>query len=110
MDMTTTLYTRCGLVKAIGRIDSESAPGLEEEFRSVLSGKKDNIVFDMSEVNFVSSRGIWVLLETQKACKKAHGELVIAQANEDIVKSLDLAGVKHFIKLFDDVLPAVASF
>jgi anti-anti-sigma factor len=53
---------------------------------------------------------LWVLLETQKACKRGNGKLILVNVSEDMQQSLDLAGVKHFIDIMDDVTAAVGSF
>jgi anti-sigma B factor antagonist len=111
MELTTKEYNSCDLVAVTGRIDSETSPKLQETFNDLLAKKRYNIVFDMSGVDFISSAGVWTLMETQRECKKlSRGELVIASANEKIQHSLDLAGLKHFFKIFDDMTEAVGSF
>ncbi len=110
MEISSTSYNRCDLVKVVGRIDSNTALSLEKAFADLVEGGKAGIVFDMTEVDFISSRGLWVLLETQKACKKKSGKLVLVNVAEDMLESLDLAGVKHFVEIFDDVIAAVGSF
>jgi len=110
MDISNTEYKRCDVVKTSGRISSLTAPELEEAFGAILEGKKYGIVFDMSEIEFISSRGLWVLLETQKACRKSKGELVLSNVPENIQGTFDLAGMKHFFKFYDDILSAVGSF
>ncbi len=110
MEITTTLYNRCGLVKVVGRIDSQTAPDLEKAFNAIIEGGKSGIVFDMSEVNLISSGGLWVLLETQKICKKKRGKLALAGVTDEMLASFELAGVKHFIEIYSDVTAAVGSF
>lgn len=110
MEITTTQYKRCDLVKAFGRVDSNTATDLEKAFNATLDSGKVGIVFDMQDVNFISSRGLWVLLETQKACKKKNGKLVLINVVDEMMESLDLAGVNHFIEIFDDLTAAVGSF
>ncbi len=110
MEVTTTQYKRCDLVKAVGRIDSNTAPSLEKTFNEVVESGKSNIVFDMAEVDFISSRGLWVLLETQKSCKRQNGKMILVNVSDDMQQSLDLAGVKHFIDILDDLTEAVGSF
>jgi len=110
MEISTTAYNRCELVKVTGRIDSNTAPDLEKALNALIDGGKSGIVFDMGEVEFISSRGLWVLLETQKACKKKKGKLALVNVSEDMMESLDLAGVKHFIEIYTDVTAAVGSF
>lgn len=111
MAVETTQYKRCDVIKMAGRIDSATAPDLRKAMDTVLGEGRYKIVFDMSEVEFLSSSGVWVLLETQKKCKRWNrGDLVIANANENIQKTLDLAGLKHFMRMYDDMTTAVASF
>jgi anti-sigma B factor antagonist len=110
MELSTTQYKRCDLVKATGRVDSNTAPELEKAFNEIIDNGKSGIIFDMADVDFISSRGLWVLLETQKSCKKNRGKLVLVNVSEDMQESLDLAGIKHFIEMFDDTANAVGSF
>ena len=109
MEISTSSYNRCNLVKVSGRIDSNTAPDLEKAFNELVDGG-EGIVFDMADVEFISSRGLWVLLETQKSCKKKKSKLVLVNVAEDMMESLDLAGVKHFIEIYTDVTAAVGSF
>ena len=111
MDITTKEYRRCNTVKAVGRIDSQTAPEVRDTFEAITKDGRFRIVFDMSEVTFISSVGVWVLLETQKTCKRYNrGDLVIAKVNEKIQHTLDLAGLLTFFRIYEDVLDAVGSF
>lgn len=111
MSIETTNYKSCDVVNMSGRIDSSTAPALTDAFKALTDDGRFNLVLDMGEVEFISSTGVWVLMETQKECKKRkRGELVIANVNEKIQHSLDLAGLKHFFKFFDSVTDAVGNF
>jgi anti-sigma B factor antagonist len=110
MEISKTEYKRCDLIKATGRIDSNTAPELEQAFNQVIESGKSGIVFDMDEVEFLSSRGIWVLLEAQKMCRRENGKLVLVNVNDNMHQTLDLAGVKHFVEIREDILSAVGSF
>jgi anti-sigma B factor antagonist len=111
MAVETTQFKRCDVVKMAGRIDSATASDLKKAMDGILDAGRYKIVFDMSEVEFLSSSGVWVLLETQKKCKRWNrGDLVIASANDNIQRTLDLAGLKHFMRMYDDITSAVAGF
>jgi anti-anti-sigma factor len=111
MDISQNQTGGIDVVKAVGRIDSNTAPKVREAFETITKAGRFKIVFDMGEIEYLSSSGVWVLLDTQKTCKrKKRGELIIANVNENIEYTLDLAGVKHFIKIKEDVDGAVASF
>ncbi len=111
MEITSREYRRCDLVKAVGRIDSQTAPEVRETFEAITNDGRFRIVFDMTDVTFLSSVGVWVLLETQKTCKRYNrGDLVIASVNEKIQHTLDLAGLLTFFSIYDNVIDAVGSF
>jgi anti-sigma B factor antagonist len=111
MDFTTTSYKRCEVLKAKGRIDGSTAPDLETALKAIMNSSKHNIVFDMSEISFLSSAGWWVLIGTQKECKKYNrGEIVLSCVNKGIKDSLRLVGMEDYFKIFDDITTAVGSF
>jgi anti-sigma B factor antagonist len=111
MKFTTTSFKRCEVLQTAGRIDGSTAPELEAALHAIMNAGKHNIVFDMTGVNFLSSAGWWVLIGTQKECKKLNrGELVLACMDKTIQESLKLVGMEEYFKLFDDVTNAVGSF
>jgi anti-sigma B factor antagonist len=111
MEIKFTQYKRCDVVKADGRVDSNTAPQLEEAFKSLTEASRFKIAFDMSDVTFMSSKGWWVLIDTQKTCKRyKRGELVLVNVRNEIRGSLDLVGMGSYFKMFDDVTSAVGSF
>ncbi len=111
MEVTTTEFKRCDVVKAVGRVDSSTAPKLEEALNSITESGRYKVVFDMSEVNFMSSKGWWVLIDAQKKCKRyKRGEVVLVNVQDNIRESLDLVGMGTYFKIFDDITAAVGSF
>ena len=111
MDITTIEYKRCDVVKTVGRIDSYTAPDLDEVLSSLTNSGKYKIVLDMTDVDFMSSKGWWVLIETQKNCKRYNrGELVLTGVQDRIRDSLNLVGMGSYFQIFDDVVSAVANF
>lgn len=111
MEITTTQYKHCDLVKAKGRVDSYTAPQLADAFNQIMDSGRYKIVFDMSSLDFLSSAGLRVLINTQKNCKRYNrGELVLVQIPENIYAALDLAGFIPLFKIQDDVLAAIGSF
>lgn len=109
MEVQTTDYKRCTLVKTSGRIDGSNAPVLAKTLKGITARGIHNIVFDMSEITFVASAGWWVLIDTQKTCKPS-GELVLVKVEKGIKDSLNLVGMGSYFKTYDDVTTAVGDF
>lgn len=57
------------LVKLVGRLDTNTAPELTETLKEDLDNVKE-LVFDMSDLIYVSSAGLRVILSTQKIMNK----------------------------------------
>lgn len=111
MDVITSQFKRCDLVRVTGRIDSYTAPRLAEAFDAINEAGRFKIVFDMSDVEYISSAGLRVMINTQKTCKRWNrGEMVLAGVPQRIHGALDLTGFVPLFKFFDDVTEAVGSF
>jgi anti-sigma B factor antagonist len=111
MEATTTHYKHCDLVKVTGRVDSQTAPQLAEALDVITNAGRFKIVIDMSEIDFMSSAGLRVLINTQKNCKRFNrGEVVLATVPQRIYEALDLAGFVPLFSFFDEVTTAVGQF
>ena len=110
MEITVQTFPRCSIVRPKGRIDSHTAPELEKVFKEITDGGQFRIVFDASEIEFMSSAGFRTLIDTQQVCSRLNrGQLVIAAVAPDVRRSLELAGFYTIFKVYDDVLEAVGS-
>jgi len=111
MEINHTEYKRCDLVKVTGRVDSATAPKLAETLNDITDLGRYRIVLDLSELDFISSAGLRVLISSQKTCKRYNrGEVILANVKPNILSSLDLAGFTPFFKIFDDTVSAVGHF
>lgn len=111
MDFETTEFKRSTVLNTSGRIDSYTAPEVEEALNQIIEKGQYNIIFDMRDVNFVSSAGWWALIRVQKEAKKMNrGELVLLNLDKRIKDSMDLVGIGSYFQIFDDLTEAVGSF
>lgn len=111
MEIIHASHNRCELLTVSGRIDSATADQLESHLKALQDDKKFNIALDMSGVEFISSRGLWVLIEAQKRSKAGDkGVIALAGLSENIKSSFEMVGMDKFFNYFDDALSAVGSF
>lgn len=83
------------IVKVVGRLDTTTAPELEASLKESFEGL-EKLVLDFSELDYLSSAGLRVLLQAQKAMNK-QGEMVVRNVNETISEIFEVTG-------FSDVL------
>ena len=109
MEIAKTEYKRCDVLKIAGRIDSFTAPRLSETISEATTNGKFSLILDFSDVEYVSSAGLRVMIDAQKICK-GKGEVVLVKVPQRIYETLDLAGFVPLFKFFDDPTKAVAYF
>ena len=73
-----------------GRLDTQTAPELENELDSILSGLKE-LTFDMTNLEYVSSAGLRVILKAQKAMN-VQGSMKLTGVNDSIMEVFDITG------------------
>ena len=73
-----------------GRLDTQTAPELENELDAVLPGIKE-LTFDMTNLEYVSSAGLRVILKAQKAMN-VQGSMKLTGVNDSIMEVFDITG------------------
>ena len=73
-----------------GRLDTQTAPELENALDAVLAGLKE-LTFDMTNLEYVSSAGLRVILKAQKAMN-AQGSMKLTGVNDSIMEVFDITG------------------
>ena len=110
MNISSTEYKNCDLIKFSGNIDHNTADSFAEALEVITKARRYNIVLDMSDVVFMSSAGLRVLVTVQTTCKEHNGDLVLALVQERVYEALEVVAFVKFFKIYDSVLDAVNSF
>ncbi len=80
-----------------GRLDTMSAPQLESELKSSVDGVT-SLIFDIKDLQYISSAGLRVLLSAQKVMNK-QGSMVVRGANEDVKEIFDVTGFADILTI-----------
>ena len=97
MDINVTIMDTTILVKLSGRLDSSSAPQLEREINPQLVGIT-SLTLDCTELLYISSSGLRVVLSLKKKMNSANGILVIQNPNEMVMDVFEATG---FVEILD---------
>ena len=73
-----------------GRLDTTTAPDLEKEVKDNIEGV-EKLDFDFSDLAYISSAGLRVLLSAQKTMNK-QGSMVIKNVSEEINEIFEVTG------------------
>ena len=73
-----------------GRLDTTTAPQLNDELKSALDGITE-LVIDAETLEYISSAGLRVLLSAQKSMAKK-GSMVVKNVSEEVQEILEVTG------------------
>ena len=85
------------IVKVEGRLDTTTAPDLEQEMKESLEGITD-LVMDFSDLEYISSAGLRVLLSAQKTMNK-QGNMKVTGVNDTIMEIFEVTGFSDILTI-----------
>jgi len=107
----TKQYKHVDLIQVAGRIDSSTAPLLEQALKKVMKDGRYHIVVDLAETEFMSSAGLRALISALKETRRFNrGDLRLASMPSKINKAFELAGFLELFKVYENSTDAVGSF
>ena len=80
-----------------GRLDTTTAPQLEEEIKSSVTGVTE-LYFDVNALEYISSAGLRVLLAAQKIMNK-QGKMVVKNVSEEVNEILEVTGFSDILTI-----------
>ena len=76
------------IVKVIGKLDTMTAPKLEEELSKKINEVQE-IIFDLEKLKYISSSGIRILL----TIKKKIGNMKVLKPTEEVMEVFEITGL-----------------
>jgi anti-sigma B factor antagonist len=98
------------VMKVRGRVDSETAPELDEALTKLLQDSRNKIVLDLEGVEYMSSAGLRAVVKGFQEAKKSGGDLRLACVSSPVEMILYTIGMNHMIRMFPTDQEAMASF
>lgn len=97
--MTITKTAENGTLRIVleGRLDTNTAPQLEAELKTSLSGITE-LELDFSGLEYISSAGLRVLLAAQKTMSR-QGKMTIRNVNETIMEVFEITGFVEILTI-----------
>ena len=80
-----------------GRLDTTTSPNLEEELKATLPSVED-LVFDLTKLEYISSAGLRVLLSAQKTMNK-QGSMVVKNVSEEVKEIFEVTGFSDILTI-----------
>ena len=81
------------VVRAAGELDVNTAPELREQLARLVSEGARRIVVDLTDVSFVDSTALSVLVSALKRLRQADGDLELASPNPSVRRVFEITGL-----------------
>jgi len=92
MDMQIETIDNFTVVHLKGSFDRSARGELEIELLALV-GYGSNLVFDLSEVDFISSAGLYMLVELYRRCEEQNSQMALTGLSEYILEILLMTGL-----------------
>ena len=104
MDIVFTQNGNILIVKMLGDIDHHYAEMAKEAIEKEVKEKEiKNIIFDFSNVNFMDSAGIGMIIGRYKYTKNKGGRTAVACLSKNLKKIMVLSGLYRIVKIYDSI-------
>lgn len=102
MELTTKVVNGVAVAELSGDIDGSTAPAAQ---RGVLAASQGatKLLLDLTNVPFMSSAGLRMLLSTYRQVTGNGGKIVLVGVREDILDTMTVTGFLRFFTVCDSV-------
>lgn len=108
MELSNRTESGVLIVLVTDRLDGITAPDLEEYLDNMTKKTDSNILLDFSELKYISSAGLRVVLATVKKLKTESRELCLTGLGGAVKDVFQLSGFYAILKIFDTTDQALA--
>lgn len=86
-----------------GRLDADSSMEAEKVVKDAIGGEANRLLFNLGELEYLSSAGLRVLLSAAKEMRRRNGKIVLCALNEFVKEIFEVSGFQSLIPITDSV-------
>jgi anti-sigma B factor antagonist len=110
MRVKTQSYNDVIVVELQGELDIDIAEPLQNEITDIVAKNKIGVVLDLSDVGFIDSQGLELLLWLRDYCHRNKTQLRLAGLDENCAKILEVTRLDNTFDCYAELAEAVKSF
>ncbi len=98
------------VVRPKGRLDAAGAPQLEQELKQRLAKGESRLIVDLTDISYISSNGLRVLLTALKNARKNGGALKLCCMNSRLAEIFEMVGFDQVFEIYNTRAEAERAF
>ncbi|WP_419930261.1 STAS domain-containing protein [Candidatus Poriferisocius sp.] len=108
MEFGVTVASHKGweVLTVTGEIDMATAPRFRQRLLALISGGAQNVVIDLSGVDYIDSTGLGVLMGGAKRVRSAGGDIRLVTTGSRLADLIELTRLDRVLDVFDSVSAA----
>jgi anti-anti-sigma factor len=110
MEIQSEQHQQTLVISLAGSFDVLTAGQVQRTIGTQFDGGQQQVVLDLSRVDFMSSSGVRVLLSMVKKGRELGGDLRLAAAQPGAQRTLEISGLVRVLNVYPSVEEAVRSF
>jgi anti-sigma B factor antagonist len=110
LSLDTDNTQEVSVMKVRGRVDSETAPELDDALTKLLQDNRNKIVLNLQGVDYMSSAGLRAMVKAYQAAKKSGGDVRLAAVSNPVEVILRTVGLMQMLQMYPTDQEAMASF
>ncbi len=109
--MDIKIYNNILVVYLKGDVDQHKVSKIVGEIdRAIVENNTKHIIFDFTEVDFMDSSGIGMVLSRYKSLNMSNGQLRLTGVSNNNMRLFDMVGIKKIIKIHNTVDECILNF
>ena len=110
--MNTTIKNEgdISIISLTGSLDTNTSKEAEDQINKLLEEGSIKLLIDLTDLDYISSSGLRILLSTSKKLKPLKGEMRICGLNETVNEVFEISGFTMIFKIFKTIEEAKTSF
>ncbi len=103
LQLTTQQIDGHAVIRLKGELDIATADDLRDDLRKARESYGENVILDLTELEFMDSQGLSVIVGCHKAVTAAGGSLALVAPRPIVRRTLEITGLSGRLHLFDSV-------
>jgi anti-sigma B factor antagonist len=103
MQIATTPGSDRHVITVSGEVDLASSPELDTAIIAAIESGTASVVIDLTDVSFMDSSGLGVIVRGLKRCREADKDLDLVITNERVLKVFGITGLDQVIPIHDSI-------
>jgi anti-anti-sigma factor len=87
------------ILRLEGRLDATTSPQIEAKISQITESGKNKVIFNLQNMDYLSSAGMRVLLAVTKKIKSLNGKFIVCSLSDDVFEIIKMAGFNQILHI-----------